>query len=395
MSTQSLNLIVPMTLQLSATPQQAPNFSVGLVVTTIQALPSNWTAGQRTASYSTAAAITTDFGSDTALQNFAAAYFGQTPAPATLKVGLYLTGDANITAAMTAILNYDPGFYGVACEPVTTAANVKLVAAWCQTNGMRFFFVTQEADCLAPASPPTNLLAFLSGYTGVAGGVSTPRACGIYTSAASDANACGHAGLMALYMTTQYTQPNGLKTGMFKTLYGVSSSAMTQPQMGVICGPSSNIPGVTTGFNGNVYQTFGTTPMLAFGVASDGKWEDEGCAIDWLMANLQTGIFNVEQQVPGKVPLTDVGTQMIIQGMLPTLAQARSNGLCAPGAWNYQGFGNISTGDILADGYYVYGAPVSTLTTAQRAARQAPAITIAMVGAGALQYVAPTIIFQR
>ena len=395
MSTQSLNLIVPMTLQLSATPQQAPNFSVGLVVTSVQAKPSGWATGQRTASYSTAASVTTDFGSDTALQHFAAAYFGQTPAPATLKVGLWLTGDASATAAMTAIYNYDPGFYGVACEPGFSTSDEKFVAAFCQASGLRFFFCTQESDCLIPATPPTNMLAFLSGYTNVLNGVSTPRACGIYTDAAGDANACGHAGLMALYMTTQYTQPNGLKTGMFKTLYGISSSAMTQSQMGVICGPSSNIPGVTTGFNGNVYQTFGTTPMLAFGVASDGKWEDEGCALDWLLANLQTGIFNVMQQVPGKVPLTDVGTQMIIQGMLPTLAQARSNGLCAPGAWNYQGFGNISTGDILADGYYVYGAPVSTLTTAQRAARQAPAITIAMVGAGALQYVAPTIIFQR
>jgi hypothetical protein len=394
MSTQSLNLIVPMTLQLSATPQQAPNFSVGLVVSSSQSLkPTNWSAGQRTASYSgVAGAFTTDWTSDTPMMNFGNAYFGQTPAPVTLKVGLWLAGDANVTAAMTAIYNYDPGFYGVACEPATSSANVEAVAAFCQSNGLRFFFCDQEADCLTPGH--TNTLAYLSAYSG-AGGTSTPRACGIYTDAASDANGIGHAGLMALYMTTQYTQPNGLKAGMFKTIYGISPSALTQTQMGNICGPSSNIAGQVTGYNGNVYQTFGTTPMLAFGVASDGKWEDEGCALDWLLANLQTGIFNVMQQVPGKVPLTDVGTQMIIQGMLPTLAQARSNGLCAPGAWNYQGFGNISTGDILADGYYVYGAPVSTLTTAQRAARQAPAITIAMVGAGALQYVAPTIIFQR
>jgi hypothetical protein len=200
---------------------------------------------------------------------------------------------------------------------------------------------------------------------------------------------------MAIYMTTQYNQPNGLKVGMFKSIYGITTSALTQAQMGLICGPSSNIAGVTTGFNGNVYQTFGTTQMLAFGAASDGRWEDEGTALDWLSANLQVGIFNVMQQVPGRIPATDAGTQQLIAGMIPVLNQARSNGLCAPGIWNFQSFGNLNTGDAVPNGYYIYGAPVSSLTTAQRNARVAPPITIALVGAGALQYCAPTVIFQR
>ena len=49
----------------------------------------------------------------------------------------------------------------------------------------------------------------------------------------------------------------------------------------------------------------------------------------------------------------------------------------------------------LPKGYYIYAAPVSTMTSADRAARKAPPISILVCGAGAIQYAAPTIIFQR
>ena len=77
------------------------------------------------------------------------------------------------------------------------------------------------------------------------------------------------------------------------------------------------------------------------------------------------------------------------------MEQARATGLCAPDEWKFDGVGNIKTGDILDKGYYIFPQPVSSLTTAQRAARQAPAISILVCGAGAIQYCAPTIIFQR
>jgi hypothetical protein len=395
-STLSLNNVVPVTLQVTATPQSAKNFNIGLVLTSAQAAkPAAWAAGQRTASYTGAAAVTTDFGSDTALQNFVAAYFSQSPAPASIKVGLWLSADASITAAMTATFNYDPNFYLVACEPATTAANVKLAAAFCQAIGLRFFFVTQEADCLAPASPPVNLLAFLSGTVGVVGGVSTPRACGIYSDSASDANGTAHAGVMAIASTMNLGAPNSMKTFMFQSLAALSASTLTQSQLTTITG---TFDGVTPGWNGNVYATFGNTAMLARGQACDGRFEDEGIALDWLQSNVQVAVFNAMQQAAtsgSRIPQTDSGSAMLVNAITTVMEQAKSAGLCAPGIWTFQGVGNVNTLDVLPRGYYVYAAPVSSLTTAQRAARQAPPITILVCGAGAIQYCAPTIIFQR
>ena len=392
MSTFSLNNIVPVTLRVSALPQAAANFSIGLVLSSVQAKPSGWASGQRTASYASPTAVTADFGSDTALQHFATTFFGQSPQPASLKVGLWLTGDTDATTAMTACLNYDPAFYLVACEPGTIAADIKLVAAFCQANGLRFFFETQETDVLSPATPPTNLLAFLAA---VGGGVSTPRAMGIYTDAASDANSCGAAVLMAIASTMNIGQPNSMSTFMFKQFALLGKAALTTAQLQRIVG---TFDGVTPGWNGNAYVTMGTTDMLVRGQACDGRFEDEGLALDWLVAGVQTALFNCLQQAVtagSRIPQTDEGSARLCNAVESFMVQARSTGLCAPGKWLFDGVGNVATGDVLPKGYYIYAQPVDTMSTADRAARKSPPITILVCGAGAIQYCAPTIIFQR
>lgn len=395
MSTFSLNNVVNPTLRVSALPQAARNFSIGMVLTSVQAKPAAWATGQRTASYTSEAALAVDFASDTALQHFATTFFGQSPTPASLKVGLWLTGDASATAAMTACLNYDPNFYLVAVEPGTAASDVKLVAAFCQANGLRFFFTTQESDVTTPATPPVNLLAFLSGTAGVVSGVSTPRAMGIYTDAASDANDVGAACLMAIAATMNIGQPNSMSTFMFKQCALLGKSTLTQAQLERICG---TFDGATPGWNGNVYATFGNTDMIARGQACDGRFEDEGLGLDWLLSGIQVTLFNTLQQAASagsRIPQTDEGSAQLILALETFMAQARSAGLCAPGTWLFDGVGNVKTGDNLTKGYYIYAQPVSTMTVADRAARKAPPISILVCGAGAIQYCAPTIIFQR
>ena len=396
MSTFPLSDVVPVTLRVSALPQQAANFSIGLVLSAAQAKPSGWATGQRTASYTSEALLAVDFPSDTALKHFATTFFGQSPTPASLKVGLWLTGtDITATDAMTACLNYDPAFYLVACEPGTAASDVKLVAAFCQANGLRFFFETQESDVLSPATPPTNLLAFLSGTAGVLNGVSTPRAMGIYTDAASDANNTGAAALMAIAATMNIGQPNSMSTFMLKQFALLGKPSLTAAQLARIVG---TFDGVTAGWNGNAYITLSTTDALVRGQACDGRFEDEGLGLDWLCAGVQTAFFNCLQQAVtagSRIPQTDEGSARLCASVVPFMEQARATGLCAPDEWKFDGVGNIKTGDILDKGYYIFPQPVSSLTTAQRAARQAPAISILVCGAGAIQYCAPTIIFQR
>ena len=382
MSTLSLNNIVPITLQVTAAAQAARDFTAGMVLTHATSVP----AGGRVQTFTSYADLATAFPSDTALKAFATIYFGQDYfTPKSLKVGVKADADSTYTDAMTACHNADPTFYGVACVSDVSYANQVLVAAWCQANNCRFFGNTQESDCLSPATPPTNLLYLISH-------ASYSRSMASYSDAAADAGNNMHAAVMGFYMTTNYDQPNSIKTALMATFTGIGSSVLTQSQFLKICGNPDG-SSEASAWHGNVYATFGSSPMLMRGQSGDGRFIDEGLALDWLVANLQVDMVNALRKQ--RIPQTDKGSEVICTAMRTTLTKAVRNGLAAPGTWNFPGFGNLNQGDALPEGFYIYAQPVSSMSDADRAARKAPAISVALCGAGALQYVAPTIIFQR
>lgn len=383
MTTLSLNNIANPTLVLSPSAIAAANFGIGIVITEATSIP----VGGRVQSFASAAEVLAAFPSDTELNAFADVYFGQDFTPEALLVGVYNTtaetGDASITAAIAACQDANPSFYGVAGVSDISTANQILLEAWCESNKKRFFGCTQEADCLSPATPPTNMLYLASeagyGRTGL-----------IYSDAASDAGKNAHAAMMAFYLTTVYDQPNSIKTALMADFTGIGAATLTQTQFDRICGKTD---GSSPGWNGNVYGKFGTANVLQRGLASDGRFIDEGCALDWLLANMQVDLINKMRSQ--RIPATDTGAQLLASAPIATLNKAVRNGLLAPGVWNFPGFGDLKTGDTVPNGYYIYAAPVTSLSDADRAARKAPAITYALVGAGALQYCNPTVIFQQ
>jgi hypothetical protein len=68
------------------------------------------------------------------------------------------------------------------------------------------------------------------------------------------------------------------------------------------------------------------------------------------------------------------------------LSQGVTNGLVAPGRWTAPGFGELATGDLLASGWYCFAASVDSQDAAQREARVAPMIQIAVKLAGAVHF---------
>jgi hypothetical protein len=379
MSSLSQNNVVNPTLVLSASAQAARDFSVGLLLTHATALP----AGGRVQTFSDYAGVAAAFSTDTVAKQFAATYFGQDDfTPKSLKVGVKIDSDASYTAAISACQNADPTFYGVACVSDTSASDQILIEAWCQANKCRFFFCTQESACLTPGDATNMLyLAKTAAYS---------RTMGIYTDATADAHANGHAAVMGFYLTTVYDQPNSIKTALMANFTGIGSSTLTQSQFESICGKTD---GSAPGWNGNVYATFGTSPMLQRGQSADGRFADEGMALDWLLANVQVGMVNEMRKQ--RIPLTDKGSTTLINAASIEMQKAVRNGLLAPGVWTFPGFGDLKTGDFVSKGYYAFAQPVSTMSDADRAARKAPPITFALIGAGAIQYCNPTLIFQR
>ena len=76
----------------------------------------------------------------------------------------------------------------------------------------------------------------------------------------------------------------------------------------------------------------------------------------------------------------------LLSNVEKSLDQAVQNGLIAPGVWNGGDLGQLSSGDTLPKGYYVYAQPLDEQAQSEREARKAPVIQAAIKLAGAVHY---------
>jgi hypothetical protein len=148
--------------------------------------------------------------------------------------------------------------------------------------------------------------------------------------------------------------------------------------------------------NCNVYVNYeNATAIIQEGVMANGYFFDEVHGTDWLQNRVQTDVYNLLYQSTTKIPQTDEGTHRIINTIEAACVQAVVNGLAAPGVWTAGGFGQLSPGDVLTKGFYVYAPPVATQDQADREARKSVPIQVAIKLAGAVHFVGVIINVNR
>lgn len=125
------------------------------------------------------------------------------------------------------------------------------------------------------------------------------------------------------------------------------------------------------------------------GVYSNGAnhYADESWNLIAFVASLEVAGFNALATVGTKVPQTEPGVSTLKNAYKQVCQQFVSNGYIAPGSWtSAEIVGNQE--DLLANiaqyGYYIYSQPVNQQSTADRALRKAPLISIAIKEAGAI-----------
>jgi hypothetical protein len=139
--------------------------------------------------------------------------------------------------------------------------------------------------------------------------------------------------------------------------------------------------------NGNVYINRGATyNWFEDGTMADGTWFDEMINLDMLANYVQLSVCDLLNQRP-KVPQTEAGVLQIINAFTPDLELAVRTGFVAPGIWNIPGFLTLEQGDAIEKGYLVLSEAINDQSPADRDARLAPPIYIALKLAGAIHYV--------
>jgi hypothetical protein len=189
--------------------------------------------------------------------------------------------------------------------------------------------------------------------------------------------------MAARIATVNWAGNNTAISLMYKTEPGVIPETLTETQINAL-----------EAYNGNVYVTyqFGTsTSIIEPGICPSGQFIDTIIGADGLRLQVQSNIFNLLLGTPTKIPQTDDGVALLENGADAAGGQYVINGFLAPGTWTGSSFGQLTSGQWLDKGYYVYAQPIANQTQSQRAARISPPIQMAAKCAGAIDSVGVTV----
>lgn len=107
----------------------------------------------------------------------------------------------------------------------------------------------------------------------------------------------------------------------------------------------------------------------------------------WFVNAIQTAGFNYLRQANTKIPQTEAGMTGLKNAYAQVCVRGVNNGFVAPGTWTSSDvFGNpdLFKRNIETSGFYVYSTPVAQQSKADREARKAPLVQIAVKTAGAI-----------
>ena len=138
--------------------------------------------------------------------------------------------------------------------------------------------------------------------------------------------------------------------------------------------------------NCNVFVNYvNDTAIIQYGKMAGGAYFDEIHGLSWFKDALQNAEYNLLYTSKTKVPQIDSGQNQLVATAAAACEEAVNNGLSGPGTWNADGFGQLSRGDYLKTGYYIFTSPLALQNQSIRETRTAPPLQIALKLAGAFQ----------
>lgn len=271
--------------------------------------------------------------------------------------------------ALQACRTASSSWWGCMCTAAVTADH-EAIAAYVEsmTPVGDYFYTTQDTN--VPTNGANNVFAALKALL-------YSRTTGIYSTTQSGAfpnNIYAAAAVMGVAM--------GLNTG----LAGSAFTLFGKKLVGISTEPlSSTAVGNIQGNNGNVYLDYGNVfPLLGRGQNASGVFLDQILNRDMLVSNLQFGVMELLTSVP-KVPQTNAGQTQILDVVNQAAQTAADIGFIAGGTWTGVKILNLNPGDPINSGYLAQSPPYNTQSKADRIARKAMPVYLAIIEAGAAQ----------
>lgn len=321
--------------------------------------------------YTQASVVATDFGSNSKAAAIATNFFAQQPNPISTNGYLVIIlrqGAETTQAAILRTLN-SVFYFGVLIDEEMQAAPTAFasLAAYVQTLDKMFFYTSSTAANYAPGG----LLDLLRSS-------SQTHSRGLYYAqqgASPDAPWLFSAAYAGRALSTNFSGSDTTQTMHLKVLANVTyDTTLDQTALNAV---------QTAGVD--VYPNIAGVPSLFTSGAN--AFFDEIYNEFWFKFALQTAGFNYLRATSTKIPQTESGIEGLKNEYRKVCDQAVNNRFVGPGSWTSPDvFGDPASliRNVAGIGYYVYSQPISQQSTADRNARKAPLIQIAVKTQGAV-----------
>ncbi|MCK4782529.1 MAG: DUF3383 family protein [Desulfobacteraceae bacterium] len=272
-----------------------------------------------------------------------------------------VTEDLVTAIIRTKALQYYFGILATTEPSVTDSFNL---ATYVQTQDMLLFL------------PRDNTAEILTIFKLIQEATLTHTRCLLYTTGAEEARKMGGAYDSRLF-GINFTGSNTMATMNLKTLAGIT------PDTGAV---SEDINTKAKLYGFDIYVSIaGDSAVLSYGANS---YSDEIYGQLWFKLGIQVAGFNYLKTTNTKIPQTEPGMDGLKGSYANVCEQGITNGYIAAGLeWTSPTtFGNPDDlrRNIRDKGYYIYSQPIAQQSVADRAARKAPLVQIAIKQAGAI-----------
>lgn len=279
-------------------------------------------------------------------------------------------------ACVTELANRSGMWYGLmfAASTMPTNGEITAVAQFIEAASItRIYGVTETDTRVLDASFTTDIATTLRN-------LNYRRSFVTYS-----ANRHAVASMFGRAFSVNFAANRSTLTLMYKQEPGVVAELLTETQAQTLQSKRCNV----------FVQYNNSTAIIQYGVMSGQAYFDEIHGLDWFADALQNALYNLLYQSATKIPQTDAGQNQLVTVAADVCAEAINNGLIAPGTWNADGFGQLSRGQFLAEGFYIYTQPMALQNQSTREQRIAPPIQIALKLAGAIHEVAAIVNVNR
>lgn len=135
----------------------------------------------------------------------------------------------------------------------------------------------------------------------------------------------------------------------------------------------------------DLYASYAGNPAVISNGAN--KYADQSFNLIWFILALQVAGYNALASINTKLPQTESGMNLYKSVLKHVCERGLTNGYLSPGKWtgvDTFGVQEDFLNNILTKGYYIYSPPITDQLVADRAARKAPLVQIAVKETGAI-----------